>query len=142
MTATPSSPSKQPEKNFENLFFFQGKEKKYGQTAHITDRNDVVLCGKRIEGRSLYKADWESIHYRTPFGGLCKECLKAAELRLRPKAVFWYSDPFSGEIKEFPSLRAAVASAKKEHGNSTVWQLGPGDINKIVRFVEGLPALP
>lgn len=142
MTATPSSPSKQPEKNSENLFFFQGKEKNYGQTAHITDGNDVVLCGKRIEGRSLYKADWESIHYRIPFGGLCKECLKAAELRLRPKAVFWYLDPFNGGHKEFPSLRAAEKAAAKEHGSVTIHQLGPAETNEIVKFVRGLDPLP
>lgn len=125
------------------IFFLQRREQNsWKNPTHITEDGERTLCGKHPGGTILYEADWEALHYRVPFGELCPTCRKAAELHLRPRAVFWYLDPFNGDMKEFKSLRTAVSSAKKKHGNSTIWQLGPGDINKIVRFVEGRPVLP
>lgn len=125
------------------LRFIQ-KRDRYGfpEKAHITDGTGKCLCGADASGTLLHPADWDAVHYRIPHPGVCKGCRQAAILRLRPKAVFWYSDPFNGDTKEFPSLRAAVSSARKEHGNPCIWQVGPGDVNKIVKVVEGLPALP
>lgn len=132
----------------EKLRFIQGSDRHgFMENAHVTAEADAAgprqtLCGKRMEGTVLHEADWEALHYRTPFGGVCEKCFKTAELRLRPKAKYWYLDPFNGDMKEFDSLREAVAAARKEHGNPWIYQTGPGNINKNVRQVEGLPMLP
>jgi hypothetical protein len=114
--------------------------------AHVTNADGKPLCGtKRPIDRTSLRADWEWLHdtFHTP---VCKECYEAAVLRLRPTATFLYMDPWYGGSKkrEFRSLRAARKAASKEHcpGSIAIWQLGPGDTNRIVEFVEGLPPLP
>ena len=112
---------------------------------HVTDAVGKPLCGtKHPVSKTSVLADWEWLHstFRSP---LCEKCLKAAVLRLRPAATFWYQDPWNGsETHEFHSLGEAKKTASKEHcpGSIAIWQLGPGDTNKIVGFVEGLPPLP
>lgn len=110
--------------------------------AHIIDENGDLLCRTNATGHPGLPVTWDRLLHENPYGCICKRCHAAALLRIRPKARFWYLDPFHGNEKSFGSLRGAVSSAKKEHGNSTIWQTGPGDINKIIRFVEGLPVLP
>lgn len=113
----------------------------YSTIEHIATVDGAPLCGSRDAGQIYGTADWEALH-SPRFHRQCPRCRKAAFLVLRPRASFWYLDPFHGNMKEFKSLRAAVSSAKKEHGNSTIWQVGPGDVNKIVLFVKGLDVLP
>lgn len=108
---------------------------------HITGTDGTPLCGCRAEGKTYDIADWEALH-SPRWHKQCPKCRQAALLILRPRAVYWYLDPFSGHLKEFRSLRSAKASARKEHGNSTIYQLGPGDINRIAAFVEGMDPLP
>ena len=110
---------------------------------HIMGPNNKTLCGrspKRL--RELGPADWDRLHESKPWGRYCECCRQRAFLRLRPKAVFWYLDPFNGDRKEFPTLREAKKNARKEYGSVTIWQLGPGDVNRIVKFVRGYDPLP
>lgn len=108
---------------------------------HITADGNTVLCGAKAEGRAFDTADWESVH-SPRFHRRCKACQKAAVLRLRPTAEFWYIVPFNTERKEFPSLKEARKNAATEYGNCTIWQTGPGEINQIVETAMGLPMLP
>ena len=109
---------------------------------HVSDEKGNPLCGTKGHFRVGQQVNWENLHYGGPYGCLCKKCRETAVLQLRPKARFWYLDPFSGHERSFGSLRNAVAAAKKEHGTSTIFQVGPGEVNRIVRFVSGLDPLP
>ena len=109
---------------------------------HITsDEGQSVLCGKTARGRAWDDADWEALH--SPwFHRQCPLCRNKAILALRPVARFWYQDPFHGDTKEFPTVKHAIRSARTEHGTCTIWQTGPGEINKIIDTVKGLDPLP
>ncbi len=109
---------------------------------HIADLSGKTLCGKKAAGKELAKADWDVLHGNIPAGQQCKTCRAKALLLLRPNAQFWYLDPFNGNKKEFTTITEARKTAKTEHGTVTIWQLGPGDINKIVETVHGLDPLP
>lgn len=110
---------------------------------HIMGPNNRTLCGKSPKRlRELGPANWDRLHESKPWGRYCECCRQRAVLQLRPKAVFWYLDPFNGGNKEFPSLRAAEKAAAKEHGSVTIHQLGPAETNEIVKFVRGLDPLP
>ncbi len=111
--------------------------------AHIGNPDGTPLCAsKKPVRKGMEITSWDNFHYENPYGSICEICKKKAEMIFRPKAKFWYLDPFNGDIKEFGSLRRAVVSAKQEHGSSTIWQLGPGNINKIIETVKGLDPLP
>lgn len=109
---------------------------------HIGTPNGVPLCAYKKPVKEGIEVTWDNLHYETPYEGLCETCQKKAKIIFRPKAKFWYMDPFNDDIKEFDKLNDAENSAIKEHGNSTIWQTGPGDINKIIEIAEGLNPLP
>lgn len=117
---------------------------------HITDGSGTTFCGKENVTKTFREADWDTLHgfscgaidFEHPCRHVCKKCYGTAVLRLRPKAQFWFLSPFDGRMNTFKSLAAAVKAARKEHGNTTINQTGPGDVNRIAKFVEGLPALP
>ncbi len=108
---------------------------------HVARADRTPLCGAAAKGKAYDEAGWVALH-APRFHRQCPACRRAAVLILRPKAKFWYLDPFNGNRKEFGSLRSARASAGKEHGTSTVWQTGPGDVNRIACSVQGLDPLP
>lgn len=110
-------------------------------TEHVTADGKTALCGSKDGGEPRDAADWDALH-SPRFHRRCPKCQQAAVLLLRPRAKFWYLDPFHGAVKEFVSLASAVRSARKEHGNSTIHQTGPGETNRIVKSVEGLDPLP
>lgn len=110
---------------------------------HVLTADGGTFCGKSPERfRDLGPADWSTLHEGKPWGLYCEVCRKRAFLRLRPKAVFWYLDPFNGDHKEFPTLKEAEKSASKEHGCVSIHQLGPGEGDKLVKFVRGYDPLP
>ncbi len=127
------------------LKFFGDNPPGTGNTSsveHITpDEGRSVLCGKTIKGRAWDDAHWEALH-SPRFHRQCPLCRSKAILALRPVARFWYLNPFNGDLKEFPTAKEAIMSAQTEHGTCTIWQTGPGEINKIVKFVNGLDTLP
>lgn len=111
---------------------------------HIADTDGKTLCGATPNGQlggevtldNLDEGRW------TP---LCEKCRRSAPLRLRPRASYWYLDPWTGSsTREFPTLKKAEKAASKEHcsGSICIHQLGPGRTNKVATFVEGLPPLP
>ena len=112
------------------------------RSLHITDLSGKTLCNKIIKGKILTEADWNVLHENMSAGQWCKSCRAKALLLLRPRAKFWYLDPFNGNEKSFMTITEASKSAKKEHGTCTIWQLGPGDINKIITTIHGLEPLP
>ncbi len=54
------------------------------------------------------------------------------------KKKFWYSDNWTGRVREFKTLKAAKAAAQEETGNTvTIYTNFPyGRINKIVCFAD------
>lgn len=110
--------------------------------AHITNGNGATLCGRTNEATCGLQVTWDSLHDGTPYGRICPKCREKAILSLRPTATFWFMDPYNGDIRSFGSITSAKRDARKRNGSSTIWQLGPGEINRIVETVNGLPALP
>ena len=126
------------------LRFFCEEDPYWGSSStleHITDDGKTALCGSKDKGKPYDTADWDALH-SPRFHRKCPKCRAAAVLILRPRATYWYLDPFYGNVKEFKSLRSARASALKEHGTSYITQVGPGEINKTVDIVTGLDPLP
>lgn len=108
---------------------------------HICGPDGKPLCGCVTPGTPGGSVTWESLH-EPRWTPVCPKCRRKAVLLLRPKAEYWYLSPFNGVKHSFGSLAAARKAAKKEHGTPAIWQLGPGETNKIVEFVEGLDPLP
>lgn len=108
---------------------------------HVAGADGSPLCGSRDPGKTYGPADWDALH-SPRFHRRCPKCQQTAVLLLRPRAKFWYLDPFHGAVKEFVSLASAVRSARKEHGNSAIHQTGPGETNRIIKSVKGLDPLP
>lgn len=113
----------------------------YPDTDHICGRNGKALCGFAGKARTYGTVTWDALH-EPRWTRVCPKCRQAAILLLRPKAEYWFISPFRGTKHTFRSLRAAEKAARTEHGTVAVYQLGPGEINKIVKFVNGLDPLP
>lgn len=109
---------------------------------HLTGADGRPLCGTQTQvRRSAARADWNWLHsaFRP---AVCQTCYKAAVLHLRPSATYWYLSPFNGDRHEFPTLRKAVESTRREHGSSHIYKSGPGDAGGPVKTVQGLDPLP
>lgn len=127
-----------------NIRFFCSEYPGSGNSStleHLTIDGKTALCGTNVKGEPRDAANWETIH-SSRFHRRCPKCQQAAVMLIRPKAAFWYLDPFVGQRKEFRSLQKARKEAKKEHGNCTIWQTGPGETNKIVDVIHGQEPLP
>lgn len=132
--------------NSQILFkFFGDNPPGIGNTSsveHITpDGGRSVLCGKKTRGKAWDDANWEALH-SPRFHRQCPLCRSRAILAMRPTARFWYLDPFHGNLKEFPTLKRARQSARTEHGSCTLWQTGPGEVNRIIETVRGMDPIP
>lgn len=125
-----------------HLKFYSKRHPGLSYIEHITpDDGKTVLCGEKAEGKAWDYAHWRALH--TPRScRLCPQCREKAILALRPVARFWYLDPLYGNRKDFPTAKEAIMSARTEHGTCTIWQYGPGEINKIIDTVKGLDPLP
>ena len=131
------------------LFYVTVSESKHGSFSykrHISPDHRKAICGACVENAPVSTIAWEvTMDNLDTIGGICPQCREAAPMRLRPRATYWYLDPWAGStIHEFPSLNKAKKSAASEHcpGSVCISQLGPGRTNKVAAFVEGLPPLP
>lgn len=113
-------------------------------TKHIAKDNRSAICGTSVEDAPASVSEVTMDNLDT-VGNICPRCRDAAPMRLRPRAKYWYLDPWTGSTThEFTSLKKAKEAAAREHcaGSVCIWQLGPGRTNRIAAFVEGLPPLP
>ena len=118
-----------------NLYRVYGSPTK----THVVDEDSGrPLCGSSVLGTETFvEATWDWLHQPDPYGEICEKCRKAGILRLRPRAEYWYTDPFSGKRRSFPTLSKARKAASTEPGGATIFQLGPGDVNRIAECVAG-----
>jgi hypothetical protein len=129
------------------LFYVTVSESRHGSlsyTRHITPDHHKAICGVSVADAPASISE-VTIDNLDTAGEICPRCREAAPMRLRPRARYWYLDPWAGSTThEFPSLKKAKEAAAKEHcaGSVCIWQLGPGRTNRIAAFVEGLPPLP